>query len=127
MAMTDPVADMLTRIRNALRAKKQDVSVPSSKLKGEILKILKEEGYIEGYTQNGDIKVRLKYGPEDRSVITEIKRISKPGKRVYVDVGGIPRVMNGIGIAVISTSRGIVTDEAARKLGVGGELLFTVY
>ena len=127
MAMTDPVADMLTRIRNALRAKKQDVSVPSSKLKGEILKILKEEGYIEGYTQNGVIKVRLKYGPEDRSVITEIKRISKPGKRVYVDVGGIPRVMNGIGIAVISTSRGIVTDEAARKLGVGGELLFTVY
>ncbi|HLE09338.1 MAG TPA: 30S ribosomal protein S8 [Thermodesulfobacteriota bacterium] len=127
MAMTDPVADMLTRIRNALRAKKQDVSVPSSKLKGEILKILKEEGYIEGYTQNGDIKVRLKYGPADRSVITEIKRISKPGKRVYVDVGGIPRVMNGIGIAVISTSRGIVTDEAARKLGVGGELLFTVY
>jgi len=127
MAMTDPVADMLTRIRNALRAKKQDVSVPSSKLKGEILKILKEEGYIEDYTQNGVIKVRLKYGPEDRSVITEIKRISKPGKRVYVDVGGIPRVMNGIGIAVISTSRGIVTDEAARKLGVGGELLFTVY
>ena len=127
MAMTDPVADMLTRIRNALRAKKQDVSVPSSKLKGEILKILKEEGYIEGYTQNGDIKVRLNYGPADRSVITEIKRISKPGKRVYVDVGGIPRVMNGIGIAVISTSRGIVTDEAARKLGVGGELLFTVY
>jgi len=127
MAMTDPVADMLTRIRNALRAKKQDVSVPSSKLKGEILKILKEEGYIEGYTQNGVIKVRLKYGPADRSVITEIKRISKPGKRVYVDVGGIPRVMNGIGIAVISTSRGIVTDEAARKLGVGGELLFTVY
>ena len=127
MAMTDPVADMLTRIRNALRAKKQDVSVPSSKLKGEILKILKEEGYIEDYTQNGVIKVRLKYGPADRSVITEIKRISKPGKRVYVDVGGIPRVMNGIGIAVISTSRGIVTDEAARKLGVGGELLFTVY
>ncbi|MBI5598521.1 MAG: 30S ribosomal protein S8 [Deltaproteobacteria bacterium] len=132
MAMTDPIADMLTRIRNAIGARQTEVCVPMSRMKAEILKILKEEGYVKDYAVPGDksprvIKVQLRYGPSSRSVITEIKRVSKPGKRVYVSTDEIPEVMNGLGVAVISTSKGVVSDREARKLRVGGEFICSVY
>jgi len=132
MAMTDPVADMLTRIRNALRAHHGDVIIPLSGLKQSIAVILKEEGYIEDFGVTKDkfpstISIRLKYGPGRQGAITEIIRISKPGKRVYVGSGEIPRVMNGLGISILSTSKGVVTDRKAREAGVGGELICSVY
>ncbi len=132
MAMTDPVADMLTRIRNALRARHDEVLVPASKIKCEIARILKQEGFIKDYSVLEDknrstIRIRLKYGPANRSVITELKRISRPGKRVYVASSDIPNVMNGLGVAILSTSKGVLDDKKARELGVGGELLCSVY
>jgi len=132
MTMTDPIADMLTRIRNAVRARHDTVDVPGSKIKEEIARILKEEGYIRDYSVRREnhrttIRIRLKYDASRRSVITDIKRVSKPGLRKYVDRDHIPTVLNGLGIAVLTTSRGVMTDRKARQLGVGGEVLCTVY
>ncbi|NLC34002.1 MAG: 30S ribosomal protein S8 [Erysipelothrix sp.] len=131
MNVTDPIADMLTRIRNANSAKHETVSIPSSKIKVEIAKILKNEGFISSYTVSGDlmknIEVVLKYGQNKEKVITNLKRISKPGLRVYADVDNIPRVLNGLGIAVLSTSEGLMTDKAARAKKIGGEVLAYVW
>ena len=131
MVMTDPIADMLTRIRNANQMKHETVDIPASKLKKQILEVLKKEGYIIGYkVVKGDvqdtIRVTLKYLANER-VIKGLKRISKPGLRVYAKTNEIPKVLNGLGIAVISASQGIVTDREARKLKVGGEILAYVW
>ena len=133
MAMTDPIADMLTRIRNAISAEHDTVDIPASKMKVEIARILKQEGYISGYSVEGDtakektIKVELKYGPDKQRVITGLKRISKPGLRVYAKGGSVPRVLNGLGIAIISTSKGLMTDREARKNNLGGEVVAYVW
>jgi len=132
MLSTDVIADMLTRIRNALRAKHVDVTVPVSKEKKEIARILLEEGYINGVeiVENGkfqDLLISLKYDNEGRSVIQGLKRISKPGLRVYAQADKIPQVISGLGIAIISTNKGIVTDRVARQLNVGGEVLAFVW
>ncbi len=132
MVMTDPVADMLTRIRNANMAYKDDLNVPASSIKERLADILTREGYVEGYDFEGEgvkseIHVRLKYGPNRERTITGIRRISKPGKRVYVGHDGIPRVLGGLGIAILSTSHGVLTDRQARKEGVGGEVLAYVW
>jgi small subunit ribosomal protein S8 len=131
MVMTDPIADMLTRIRNANQMKHETVDVPASKLKKEILEVLKKEGYIVGYkVVKGDVqdtlRVTLKYQGSER-VVKGLKRISKPGLRVYAKNTEIPKVLNGLGIAVISTSQGLLTDREARKLKVGGEILAYVW
>ena len=128
MLVTDPIADMLTRIRNALIVKHDTVEVPSSVMKRAIADILLSEGYIKGYTINEEgvepmMTITLKYGPNRQRVITGLKRISKPGLRVYTRKDNIPKVLNGLGIAIISTSKGIMTDREARKQGVGGEAL----
>ena len=131
MSMTDPIADMLTRIRNGLSAEHETVVIPSSKMK--IARILKQEGYINGYTVEGDtakektITVELKYGPDKQKVITGLKRISKPGLRVYAKGDNVPRVLNGLGIAIISTSKGLMTDRDARKQNLGGEVVAYVW
>ena len=133
MSMTDPIADMLTRIRNGLSAEHDTVAIPASKMKVEIARILKQEGYINGYTVEGDtakektITVELKYGPEKEHVITGLKRISKPGLRVYAKGENVPRVLNGLGIAIISTSKGLMTDRDARKQNLGGEVVAYVW
>lgn len=129
---TDPIADMLTRIRNGNSAKHKSVSIPASKVKKDLAQILLDEGYIKGYNVTeedvqGTITVDLKYGPNEEKVITGIKRISKPGLRVYVKSNEVPRVLGGLGIAIISTSKGIVTDKVARKEGVGGEVICYVW
>ena len=131
MVMTDPIADMLTRIRNANQMRHETVDVPASKLKKEILEVLKKEGYIVSYkVVKGDVqntlRVTLKYNSTNR-VVKGLKRISKPGLRVYAKNSEIPKVLNGLGIAVISTSKGIMTDREARKLKVGGEILAYVW
>lgn len=131
-AATDSIADMLTRIRNALKVKHIDVAVPASKEKLAISKILLEEGYISGYDvkNNGkfdDIIITLKYDDEGVSVIQGLKRISKPGLRVYAPADKIPHVISGLGIAIISTNKGIITDKVARGLNVGGEVLAFVW
>jgi len=132
MNITDPIADMLTRIRNANNVNKDVVDIPASNLKINIAKTLKNEGFIreykiiDNYPQN-KVRVYLKYGQDDEKVISGIKRISKPGLRVYVDKDEIPRVLGGLGIAVISTSRGILTGKEARKEGVGGEVVCYVW
>lgn len=128
MVMTDPIADMLTRIRNANHAKHEFVDIPASKIKKEIANILLEEGYIKGFDviddgKQGIIRIELKYQQNKERVITGIKRISKPGLRVYVGKEDTPKVLGGLGIAIISTSKGIVTDKKARKQGVGGEVI----
>lgn len=128
---TDPIADFLTSIRNANQAKKTDVTVPSSKIKVEIARILKQEGYIADYatqqdSKQGTITVTLRYNDRDR-VLQHIKRISKPGRRVYVGKTEIPRVLGGLGIAILSTPRGVLTDRGAKAAGVGGEILAEVY
>ena len=129
MANTDPVADMLTRIRNATRATHETVDIPASKLKLQIAQVLKNEGYISSYElqeiSNVDKKIRitLKYGPRGEKLITGIKRISKPGLKVYTKAKEAPRVLGGIGISIISTSKGLKTDRDARKEGVGGEVI----
>ncbi|MBI5237075.1 MAG: 30S ribosomal protein S8 [Deltaproteobacteria bacterium] len=132
MSMTDPVSDMLTRIRNAAKARFKDVLMPNSSLKRDIAKILKEEGYVKDISIVKDkgrsfIKIMLKYTPSKKNAITSIKRISKPGLRRYVGKDEVPKVLSGLGIAILSTSRGVVTDRTARELGVGGELICTVY
>ncbi|MDO4693412.1 MAG: 30S ribosomal protein S8 [Eikenella sp.] len=129
MSMHDPISDMLTRIRNAQRANKAVVVMPSSKLKQAIAQVLKEEGYIEDYTISADAKpvleIQLKYY-SGKPVIEQIKRVSRPGLRVYKPSKQIPAVMNGLGIAIVSTSRGVMTDRKARSEGIGGELLCIV-
>ena len=132
MSITDPIADMLTRIRNGVNARHDEVVIPASRVKVEMAKILKDEGFIADYVVESDeqfktIKVVLKYGPNDEKVITNLKRISKPGLRVYANVDNIPRVLNGLGIAMISTSQGIMTDKQARAKQIGGEVLAYVW
>ncbi len=132
MQITDPIADMLTRIRNANSSKHETVNVPASKLKVEIARILNDEGYINGYEViddglQGIIKINLKYGANKQKVITGLKRVSKPGLRVYASKEDLPRVLKGLGIAIISTSKGIMTDREARKLNVGGEVLAFIW
>ena len=132
MQITDPIADMLTRIRNANTAKHEAVSVPASKVKVAIAKILLDEGYISGYDViedglQGVIKITLKYGANKTKVISGLKRVSKPGLRVYAGKDELPRVLRGLGIAIISTSKGIMTDKEARKNNVGGEVLAFVW
>ena len=132
MHITDPVADMLTRIRNANDAKHETVEVPCSKMKQQIAKILLDEGYIKAYevvedTKQGMIKITLKYGVNKQKVISGLKRVSKPGLRIYSSKEDLPRVLRGMGIAIISTSKGIMTDKEARKNNVGGEVLAFVW
>ena len=132
MLTTDPIADMLTRIRNALVAKHETVDVPASKMKLAIAEILLNEGYIKSYTVSEEgvekmMNIVLKYGPNRQRVITGLKRVSKPGLRVYARKDRLPKVLNGLGIAIISTSRGIMTDREARKQGVGGEVLAYIW
>lgn len=131
MSITDPIADLLTRIRNAVNARHESVDIPASKEKLEIVRILKEEGFILGYTTSSDVKkvitVKLKYGANNQKVISGIKRISKPGLRVYAEVDKMPRVLNGLGIAIVSTSQGVMTDRDARKKNVGGEVIAYVW
>jgi small subunit ribosomal protein S8 len=132
--MTDPIADYLTRLRNAIKASHRVVEIPASNLKKEITKVLFDKGYILNYkfedTENhqGLIKIALKYNPETKeSAITKLERISTPGLRKYVDTSKMPRVLNGLGVAILSTSKGVITDKEARSLKVGGEVLCYVY
>ena len=132
MTMTDPIADMLTRIRNANVVKHETVDVPASNMKKELARILIEEGFIRGYDviedgKQGIIRIQLKYGQTGERVISGLKRISKPGMRVYADKHEVPRVLNGLGISIISTSKGILTDKQARKENVGGEVICYVW
>jgi small subunit ribosomal protein S8 len=135
MSMTDPVADFLTRLRNAAKAQHHDVTLPSSKLKREVARILKEEGYIEAYEVNPasggrpgeELTVTLKYTNERRPVISGLQRVSRPGQRTYVDHSHIPRIQGGMGTAIISTSRGVMTGHDARREGVGGEVVARVW
>ena len=132
MSMNDPIGDMLTRIRNGLMRGKGKVSTPASKLRASVLDVLKNEGYIRGYSRidydNGkaDIEIELKYY-EDAPVIREIKRISKPGRRVYSSVSSLPRVANGLGISILSTPKGVMADHDARENNVGGEVLCQIF
>ena len=132
MNMTDPVADMISRIRNGVRAKLPRVDVPSSKLKVEIARILKDEGYITNFKvvedqKQGVLRVFLKYGPGMERVITDVQRVSRPGCRIYCGKGEIPRVYGGLGINILSTSRGLMTGRTAAREGVGGEILVNVW
>jgi small subunit ribosomal protein S8 len=133
MGMTDPIADMLTKIRNANKARFKSVNVFSSQMNMGIAKVLKKSGYINGYDNVKDekgqqmLKIVLKYPDAKRTLITDIKRVSKPGRRVYVKSDSIPKVLNGFGISILSTSRGVVTDQEARQLNVGGEVLCNVW
>ncbi|TAN43782.1 MAG: 30S ribosomal protein S8 [Nitrospirae bacterium] len=130
--LTDPIADMLTRVRNAILVKMEKVDIPASKLKVEIAKILKEEGFIKSYKiikdrKQGMLKVALKYTADGESLLTGLKRISKPGRRVYVGKDKIPTVMGGVGIAILSTPQGVLTDKSSRREGVGGEVLCYIW
>lgn len=132
MTMTDPIADMLTRIRNANTVKHETVDVPASNIKKEIARILLEEGFVKGYDviedgKQGIIRLQLKYGIEGERVISGLKRISKPGMRVYSSKDEIPKVLNGLGVAIMSTSKGILTDREARKENIGGEVICYVW
>jgi small subunit ribosomal protein S8 len=132
MSFTDPIGDMLTRIRNASNARHEKVVIPASRLKARIAEVLKEEGFIKDYVRHeegpqGAITILLKYTPDRAPAITDIKRVSKPGLRRYVPTDSIPRVLNGMGIAILSTSKGILVDREARKQKVGGELICTVW
>jgi len=133
MSVTDPISDMLTRIRNASKARLDTAVMPSSKLKTEIAKILLEEGYInsfevsDGENINGILKIYLKYGSDRKGVIEGLKRISKPGLRVYSEKENIPRVLGGLGTVIISTSQGIMTGRKAKKLGIGGEIICYIW
>ena len=132
MVMTDPIADMLTRIRNANHAKHEFVDIPASKIKKEIANILLEEGYIKGFDvieddKQGVIRIQMKYGQGKERVISGIKKISKPGLKVYAKADDVPKVLGGLGIAIISTSNGLISDKEARKLGVGGEVICYVW
>ena len=132
MVMTDPIADMLTRLRNANNVLHDKVEIPGSKVKPAIAAVLKEEGFIKDYTftednKQGMLTLSLKYGPEREKVISGIKRISKPGLRQYAKSAELPRVLGGLGVAIISTSKGIMSDKQARKAGLGGEILAYVW
>ncbi len=132
MQITDPIADLLTRIRNANSAKHETVDIPASNMKKAIAKILLDEGYIKGYqviddSKQGIIRVTLKYGENKQKVITGLKRVSRPGLRIYAGADELPRVLKGLGIAIISTSKGIMTDKEARKANIGGEVLAFVW
>ena len=132
MSMTDPIADMLTRVRNANSASKTTVTMPSSRKLIEIARILKEEGYVADYRviegePQASLEITLKYGPRKERTITGLRRISKPGLRVYAKKDELPRVLGGLGIAVVSTSRGVMTDRDARKAGVGGEVIAYIW
>ncbi|MEW6731589.1 MAG: 30S ribosomal protein S8 [Acidobacteriota bacterium] len=130
--MTDPIADMLTRVRNALGARHSKVDVPASRLKIEVARILKEEGYINNYKVSGEgarkaIRIYLRYGPKGEMVINHLQRISKPGCRRYVGSQDIPNILGGLGINIVSTSRGVMTGKQARRLNLGGEVLCSIY
>ncbi|MDA8067951.1 MAG: 30S ribosomal protein S8 [Actinomycetota bacterium] len=135
MSMTDPIADFLTRLRNGAKAQHHDVTIPSSKLKRELARILAEQGYIEGYEvlpagagrPGEQITVTLKYTKDRKPVISGIQRVSRPGQRHYVDHANIPKIQGGLGTAIISTSRGVMTGHEARQLGVGGEVVAKVW
>jgi len=132
MSMSDPLADMLTRIRNAVMVKFVSVEMPTSNVKVDVAKVLKEAGYITDYAVvkgdvQGTLKIDLKYGPSNESVITGIKRVSKPGLRKYTNATSIPKVLNGLGISIVSTSKGVVTDTTARSLNAGGEIICEVW
>ena len=132
MSMTDPIADFLTRVRNAIHAAHETVDIPASKVKSELARILAEQGYIDGYevesARVGEvIRVRLKYTEDRRSVITGLERVSRPGRRTYVNAGEIPKVLGGMGTAIVSTSRGVMTGHDARRAGVGGEVVAYVW
>ena len=132
MSMTDPVADLLTRIRNANRNGYKTISVPYSGLKNRILRVLKEQGYIADFSPQleeakGSLNVQLKYGPDGERVIQHIQRVSKPGRRVFCGVSQLPEVLDGLGIAIVSTSRGVMSNRQAKKLGVGGEVLCEIW
>lgn len=132
MSMTDPVADMLTRIRNANMAYTEQIAMPSSKLKASVAQILKDEGYIRDFlveptTPQATLRLALKYTKDRERVLTGIRRISKPGLRVYAKSDEIPRVLGGLGVAIVSTSKGLLTDREARRAGVGGEILAYVW
>ena len=132
MSMTDPIADMLTRIRNANMVGHESVDVPASKMKKSIAEILLKEGYIKGFdviedNKQGIIRIQMKYGQDKEKVITGIKKISKPGLKVYAKRDEIPKVLGGLGIAIISTSKGVITDKEARKENVGGEVICYVW
>jgi small subunit ribosomal protein S8 len=129
--ITDPIADMLTRIRNGIRAKHQRVDMPSSKMRVEIARILKQEGYISNYKHAEEgkkkiLRIFLRYGPDGTSVISSLERVSRPGRRVYVGAREVPRVLGGLGVNILTTPRGLMTGKAARKSGVGGEVLCNV-
>ena len=132
MSLTDPVADFLARVRNAIQAKQQKVDVPASKLKLELARILKEEGYIANFKATEEegrkiLRVYLKYGPNNEATISQMARISRPGCRVYVGRNEIPRVLGGLGINILTTPKGVMTGRQARKEGVGGEVLCEIY
>ncbi len=132
MQITDTIADMLTRIRNANSAKHDSVDIPASNVKKAIAQILLDEGYINGFQviENGNqgvLQISLKYGPNKTQIITGLRRVSKPGLRIYSDVENMPKVMKGLGIAILSTSKGIMTDKQARKANVGGEVLAYIW
>lgn len=132
MTMTDPIADMLTRIRNANTVGHETVEIPASKIKKSIAEILLAEGYINGFdviedNKQGIIKVQMKYGANKERVISGIKKISKPGLKVYAKANEVPRVLGGLGVAIISTSKGVISDKKARELGIGGEVICYVW
>ena len=132
MTMTDPIADMLTRIRNANTVGHDTVDVPASKMKKSIAEILTEEGYIKGFeliddSKQGVIRIQMKYGADKERVISGIKKISKPGLKVYAKAEDVPKVLGGLGIAIVSTSKGVISDREARKLGIGGEVICYVW
>ncbi len=129
---SDPIADMLTRIRNAVRVRRRQVTIPSSKLKEGIARVLREEGYVDGYDviaddKQGILRIQLKYGPRGEMVLRQLNRESHSGCRVYRKVDQLPRVLDGLGIAIVSTPRGVLSDRSCREQNVGGELLCTVY
>lgn len=132
MYLTDPIADMLTRIRNANKAKHESVDIPASNMKKAIAQILLDEGYIKNFQiindgKQGIIKISLKYGPNKSATVNGLRRVSKPGLRVYASCDELPRVLKGLGVAIISTSKGIMTDKEARKANVGGEVLAFIW
>ena len=131
MVMTDPIADLFTRIRNANQMRHESVTLPHSKVKTEIARILKEEGFINGYKVDGDVKknliVELKYGRSNEKVISGLKRVSKPGLRVYAKCDELPKVLNGLGLAIISTPKGVMSEKQARKENVGGEVIAYIW
>ena len=132
MTMTDPIADMLSRIRNASTAFKDEVAIPASRVKEELAALLAREGYVRGFRVEGDepkrnLVVEMKYGPQRERIISGLRRVSRPGRRIYADRQHLPRVLGGLGVAVLSTSQGVLTDRQAARRGVGGEVLCYVW